>query len=205
MNLSKPKRKLNEVVKQFGKAFTDYEFICIDDIDKDHIDAYFKHLYLYDWIVLHVDKTLYNKNGKIRFEGNFKYIFEIVKTVPEEVVKFRDDNRSVSCKEFDKLIKLDLYKFSGNVDLLTEANGFRLIDYKDNKKGPYYHLWLPLTKVESFSLNIFPQRKDFEFDLFDECFGMGLCFLNMQEIYKINNKLEELENLGILLRKNNKQ
>ena len=50
-------------------------------------------------------------------------------------------------------------------------------------------------------LNIFPQRKEIEIDLFDEYFGMGLCYLSMQEINKINNKLEELEKLGILNKK----
>lgn len=200
MKLSQPNKKLNEVVKQFGKAFDQYEFICIDTIDENNIDAYFIHHCLCDWIVLHVDKTLYNKHGKIRFEGNVKYVFEITKSVPDEVEKFRQDNRCVPCDEFNNYIKVNLYKFSRNVDLLPES-GFRLVDYKDNKKGPYYHLWFALSKVESFMINIYPQREEFEFDIFDECFGMGVCVLNMKHIQLINRKLEELEKLGILVKK----
>lgn len=201
MNLSKPTKKLNEVVKQFGKAFDTYDFICINTIDECNIDAYFVNLYMRDWIVLHVDKTLYNKHGKIRFEGAVKYIYEIVKNVPEDVINFMNANRTISYEEFDKYLKFNLYEFSGNTCLLTPENGFRLVDYKDNKRGLYYHLWLQLSKVDSFILNVFPQRKEIEIDLFDEYFGMGLCYLSMQEINKINNKLEELEKLGILNKK----
>lgn len=203
MNLKKSiDRKRHAVLKNFSKLF-DVEVICEDHIDNDKFDVYLSlgDLYKKEFWVLHVNKSLTNARGTcIKDRSKTVYSFESIKKLPEEVECFRNQNKQVLY--YDELVEVDKYKFSGDESKLGSAGfihipsireGYWIYRFKINNHGRF-------SAYFTLEIDVNKDDRSLKWDCCDiDGFGQWITSLTQNEIDKINEKLKEIKEAGVII------